>query len=282
VKYYILKDKDKVEALKNKATIIDKIRSSRLTFIESELPKAIAYIAKNAFQDKLALIRKQQYLLANKEYNTKKRCLNHACKGILGSKDDYDICDVCREMFCKKCELRYRDGHVCDNNVLETLSYISSMVHCPGCNKVVEKSEGCDHMKCLYCGVKFNYSSRQLEDEGYHTTTNKQIGTEGKSLVFLVRDYIEKSEKADELTDILSSFEYRAPTIPSINRILSAVKDYENGVQNTDGALVVIKSYEKYKIGLKRYRKYVNIYNEIVMNISKLSFDNIKQLCSQM
>jgi hypothetical protein len=113
---------------------------------------------------------------------------------LIGNDDDnLAICDQCRYTFCKKCRLTYHSQTLCGKEVellllkrkerelneqLAKLGMIPSDENhllkeilaagkiemttrlCPNmkCQVPIEKNDGCDHMYCTHCNLRFNWS----------------------------------------------------------------------------------------------------------------------------
>jgi hypothetical protein len=76
-------------------------------------------------------------------------------------------CVECKEDFCSNCKTPWHQGMDCaaftqfkrnnqdyDDASLELLASRNSWKHCPKCDRVIEKSEGCNHMTCR-CAHEF-------------------------------------------------------------------------------------------------------------------------------
>jgi E3 ubiquitin-protein ligase RNF144 len=73
-------------------------------------------------------------------------------------------------LFCKACKVPFHNGYTCTE--YKALSYGGDAAHdqavsqlaaknkwrpCPQCSAVVERTDGCKHMRCP-CGVQFCYA----------------------------------------------------------------------------------------------------------------------------
>jgi len=77
-------------------------------------------------------------------------------------------CPVCKKRYCLACKIDYHSGSTCEqyqawsvaNGTADDLFTDFVVGHkfkkCPGCQRWVEKDEGCDHMTCR-CGYEFCY-----------------------------------------------------------------------------------------------------------------------------
>ncbi|EKX35950.1 hypothetical protein GUITHDRAFT_62139, partial [Guillardia theta CCMP2712] len=74
-------------------------------------------------------------------------------------------CPACRRSYCLKCKAKWHQTTSCEDNAMlnsgskedrKFLGLVSrkGMKKCPSCNFWVEKSEGCNAMRCR-CGTTF-------------------------------------------------------------------------------------------------------------------------------
>lgn len=84
------------------------------------------------------------------------------------------ICLRCDYHFCFDCTHRYRnEKHVCERIKIESIVKDNEdMKLCPKCNIIIERIEGCDAMRCAYCGFRFCWNCLRLvaniEDMDHH------------------------------------------------------------------------------------------------------------------
>ncbi|KNZ74599.1 putative E3 ubiquitin-protein ligase [Termitomyces sp. J132] len=78
--------------------------------------------------------------------------------------EDQILCPAgCGQKWCKRCQQRIESSglsHSCDgSSELRMLSEREGWKNCPGCNTLIEKTEGCDHMTCRTpaCNTHFCY-----------------------------------------------------------------------------------------------------------------------------
>jgi len=77
-------------------------------------------------------------------------------------------CQTCKKRYCLRCQVTYHAGSTCEdyrkwakeNGKAEELfsDFVvgAKFKMCPGCKKWVEKTAGCDHIRCR-CGFEFCY-----------------------------------------------------------------------------------------------------------------------------
>ena len=89
------------------------------------------------------------------------------CETDDASDKDQLKCPICAVHYCLACRVVYHEGQSCeeyqsvaklDENDVQFLDYVrgSKFKQCPHCNFWVERTLGCDHMKCR-CGKDFCY-----------------------------------------------------------------------------------------------------------------------------
>ncbi|KAI1340428.1 hypothetical protein F5Y15DRAFT_380746 [Xylariaceae sp. FL0016] len=89
-------------------------------------------------------------------------CPNPQCSRFIPSTNvssDLAACPDCQEFICTKCEGSLHDGPCpvdSANQQLEKLARENGWGRCPGCQNMVEKNGGCNHMICR-CGWEFGY-----------------------------------------------------------------------------------------------------------------------------
>lgn len=135
-------------------------------------------------------------------------CPHKDCSALLIRKEDGDkeavgpeICPYCTKAFCPRCRIAgWHQGFTCsdfqalpghlksaeDAAVLK-LSSDKAWKKCPSCNMVVERSEGCNHVKCR-CGTDFCYSCGLRYKSSAPTATNAHGTAACKCALFDVPD----------------------------------------------------------------------------------------------
>ena len=77
-------------------------------------------------------------------------------------------CPLCKLATCVVCGTEYHPGRSCEqvsgNEPLNKLKNEQKWKHCPSCNQLIERVEGCEHMVC-HCGAEFCYLCGQRTDE---------------------------------------------------------------------------------------------------------------------
>ena len=83
-------------------------------------------------------------------------------------------CNKCYRRICDQCGERNHPDYYCDPNVKANYQLIRLTTKpCPQCKVLIEKNNGCDHIKCIHCGYDFwwttlePYKLDQMPDEQY-------------------------------------------------------------------------------------------------------------------
>ena len=102
------------------------------------------------------------------------------CRGFVYWVEGVPHCGTCKVRVCGSCrevdDSSGSSGHACDVRTLETLALLARDTKaCPACKTPIHKTEGCDHMKCTYCGVHFSYRTLRV----MATSTNHHYNDAG-------------------------------------------------------------------------------------------------------
>lgn len=90
-----------------------------------------------------------------------RKCPTQDCRGFLN--EQYH-CSLCEKNYCEKCNESTGEGHVCDPDVVKTISLINrDSKPCPKCGVVIHKLEGCSQMWCPSCHTAFNWRTGIVE-----------------------------------------------------------------------------------------------------------------------
>jgi len=110
-------------------------------------------------------------------------CPDNSCRGFVFGTE----CGVCKKkvcMMCRECRDISPEGtqHVCNEDSVKSLTVmLSDSKPCPKCATYIHRTEGCDHMKCTYCGSHFNYQTLMLiassTNHHYDNTAPLNMGT---------------------------------------------------------------------------------------------------------
>jgi hypothetical protein len=97
-------------------------------------------------------------------------CPKSTCRGFISS----GSCGVCKSSVCGKCRETMTESHVCNEDTIKTLNTLNmDCKACPKCHTLIHKSVGCNHIKCTFCGVHFDYRTLNM----LMTSTNHHYDT---------------------------------------------------------------------------------------------------------
>ncbi len=95
------------------------------------------------------------------KYEWIQACPTSGCRGFLNT--DYE-CAVCNKNYCKQCLEEKKQGHKCDEELVETMKLIKKESKpCPKCGEFISKISGCDQMFCTSCGTAFSWKTGEIE-----------------------------------------------------------------------------------------------------------------------
>lgn len=100
------------------------------------------------------------------------QCSQKNCNGFLL----FDCCTLCHTKHCSRCFEILTDVHTCDPSTLETIKTKSKNTKpCPSCLVRIEKSMGCDHMRCTNCGTYFSYSTLRITKKSTNPIADSEL-----------------------------------------------------------------------------------------------------------
>ena len=95
-----------------------------------------------------------------------RKCPCEECKGFLN--EEY-FCGLCSTTFCKHCNDKLLDDHVCDPQVVKTMKLLNKdSKSCPKCGTVIHKTSGCSQMWCINCHTAFDWRSGEIATGRIH------------------------------------------------------------------------------------------------------------------
>lgn len=102
------------------------------------------------------------------------KCNYRDCTGMVNLNH---YCNECKNLYCTECEEIIIDNHVCDENILKSINNLKqNCKKCINCYTYLEKIEGCNDMRCLNCGVYFNWRNLKIDYKGNtNPTTDRDI-----------------------------------------------------------------------------------------------------------
>ena len=248
---FMMKDQgDAVKKRIQEEEIVAKIRDQRLQYLEAEYPTAVALVAKIAFKNKLRHLDRQRTKLVNAQVNKANRsCFNLICNGFL---DPNYVCMMCSTEFCRMCEKKVKQGHVCKQEDLDSVNLVNNMIKCPGCKLPVFKDQGCDSITCSNCGTLFKYSTGE---RGGHGSANVKLA---KNFSMQNKERLSDifSESLDQdCMELLLRLEALEPPVKNKRIILHPLKGYLKDKDAINAGKQIAKKideYYKFKVNYKR------------------------------
>ena len=136
-------------------------------FVDWELNRR-AIASRLRFGEKVLLPPKPP--IPNVDVATGFACPSNGCRGFVYK----GACGTCKIVICIRCREAHGSERTCDPRIVESIALIErDCKPCPSCKTLIHKTEGCDHMKCTYCGVHFAYRSLRI----MKTSTNHHYNT---------------------------------------------------------------------------------------------------------
>lgn len=88
-------------------------------------------------------------------------CPKMGCRGFV--EEHSDRCGACGEQVCRMCREMKPSGHVCNPDVLQSISLLQRDSRpCPKCAALIFKIAGCSHMHCTHCNTHFDWDSGEV------------------------------------------------------------------------------------------------------------------------
>jgi len=233
---------------------------------------------------------------------------------------EYNICTMGHK-FCIKCGELWHENGICKeeekvDQLFEEYRKKYNLKNCPYCNIITNKNEGCNHMKCKYCGKDWCWICCEIftsTEEHYGNINNRCFGRMQEDVTIIICSICEnqmirnnnfRTFSCDHIICINCYIEYllkRGTKIILPYNYLICIKAGCKGYRYFDGNdffrfiketgnEMLIKKYKLSNIfleyGLLPYfdrefeRKYLHLYSFIVESIGKLYyFLNCCDLC---
>ena len=100
-------------------------------------------------------------------------CSNRDCAAFILPNNvhgDIGACSRCRQRTCRHCRQREHVGRHCaqdrDTQRVEAMGRMAGWKRCPSCGHMIEKTDGCLHMKCTQCQTDFCWNCLRRECNG--------------------------------------------------------------------------------------------------------------------
>lgn len=282
---------------KNKHDLVEKILIKRIQTIE-QMPLCVNYIIKKYMFENLKKIDKDyETSIVTQIENSKVKCYNFTCDGVLNNKNKCLLCDA---VFCYDCENPRDLRHECDPEDLKTIEDLRlNTVKCPKCGVRIHKSQGCNSMTCTVCHCNFLYNNPVLSSDIYqngggnkhNTPLNITIIKSIQDVKYNVseNDY-ENVEYLKYLLDIIISMDKNVLKVENILKHVKLEKLYKID-ENIDiiekiktfsadsEKLIIVKELEKIENSVKYFKLYAQVKKNIISYFHKkdLHEDKLKK-----
>lgn len=261
-------NKDTVSKLLIKDKMYETIRNQRKQFV-NQFPQGVNLIIELALSSRIKKINKTNQLLADQNKITRKSCFNILCKGALDNKYHCYLCDT---QYCEICEMKKDKNHKCKKIDLDSIKMINSIIKCPQCKIPIEKSEGCNEMRCSSCQTNFNYRTGEISGSG--NNHNEKINI--KNSTELLSDRLQNLYDSDIINKIIE--------IENLKISDNVSKDIINILKNNNFddniKISLAKKYEKMQINKQKsilYYKSIIMIEDLHSN-NKLNLNILNQI----
>lgn len=261
-----------VEENINRNKMVEKIRNERTEYVKTEVPHNVSTIINWCFKDKMKIINKsKQTYLSNKLNSTRRKCFNILCNAgilIVNEEGNYN-CSCCNFTYCVNCEEEKKKDHVCKQEDIDSLNAISKMVKCPKCKLAIEKSQGCNSMRCSSCNTNFDYMTGG--EGGHGNGHNKNIDTSS--------NFLQKITTGDEnINRMLENIEKKEPKPYSKQKVIKQLTNcLENRRFSTQELSIEFSNYKYNLIQIREYMKITNKIYELHIN-NNLTLENLTEI----
>ena len=181
---------------------------------------------------------------------TSKKCYSGICNtGYLYlNHDERETCTMCNLVFCEFCDKEYKPNHQCKKEDLDSIAFLKTIVQCPECYTPIERTEGCNAMKCIICKTTFNYKTDNSETRG------------GYNKYFKIKKYTyslssELKGKYDpRILKSISAFENQMPS----NYVIDDLSILEKSTEDIsiDELYKFYNEYSNYRLSCKAIKEY--------------------------
>lgn len=100
---------------------------------------------------------------AGGKYKLVSACTTGICNGtvVLDRDTQQMACNKCSQQYCTRCSevIHPTRAHVCKKEDLAFQAMRKNFVPCPHCSVLIEKSHGCNFMRCTNCGTDFDWAT---------------------------------------------------------------------------------------------------------------------------
>lgn len=160
VKEDLLFDKEKALLPATQPIVEQKIENKRLKQEMNDLLRVIYELERNREVLQRKINRKSNVISVEKRQFIR-TCPAERCRGYLSTNWK---CGVCGIYACMDCHQIKEEGHICDQNDVETAKFlIKDTKNCPKCSVSIHKISGCDQMWCTQCHTAFSWKTGAIE-----------------------------------------------------------------------------------------------------------------------
>lgn len=246
VSFLHMETRDSVSAALSQKALVERMRAEKHAFLQSTFKPAVNLVIRVALASQLKTVQRRNSEV--KRLVGGRKCINALCPGLL---DDRFTCAVCVTSFCARCEKEIAAAavHECKPDDIASVEFVASLVRCPNqkCGAPVIKSIGCNYMTCSVCRTNFDYVTGELSMHGNHTTDDKLVLRQPKTLVEMY------AEDHPDLVQSLARIDAARPVAPyPFEQIVRAMM--REPAESTE---TLAGMYARYATGVYGLRRYV-------------------------
>lgn len=171
----------------------------------------------------------------NEQQQVNKYCMHPNCDGILYSSEN--ICFKCEKRTCLTCFLTLDENHKCNSTFQEI--YKENTKHCPSCNELITKINGCSTISCVSCGLSFNWNNNSDLGVSLNGNPHKVISFEDSKITSIECGFLKTKTKISNLINLrkemnVSPFDLKTGKNISdlINKLIESVKISNNEISD--------------------------------------------------
>lgn len=254
----------KIEALEIINGIREKVKE-RLVYFSG----VVYEVAKICFKDRITKLENSFRQKEIEQNEHKKKCFSFMCKGYLN--EDYKCCS-CGTIYCKKCERKVEENHICREEDIESVKMISSSVKCLRCDAPIFVYIGCNHVTCALCGCKFDHIKLVESQFGSH---NEHVSLKSSNLKNLYSD-----EKYDHMRDDIDYIMSKQPKEKSQETLVKKLVEYQlnSSDENLTKFIECLQSYIVYKVKNMKFVRIVEHLDEYVTSLNEEKVREIREM----
>jgi len=201
------------------------------------------------------------------------RCDNGNCAGVVM----FGKCGICNQLYCDMCNQKTTSGiHKCDPSIVESLKEMRSTTKpCPSCYTPIIKGEGCNHMRCSNCGVRFEWTTMTIQISNSNPIKDNELIKKTSQLHNVLPEDTDKSTIENILwkvdPNIIATMMRTKFTVTKVidkfqSDLMNIRVDYLKGKIDKDkwlGKILLLENDYDYKTQI------ISVMNKYLENISK-------------